>query len=140
MMQKSKILIVDDEAIFVMSLERALKMAGYNVCESALSGEEALEKVKKENPDLVILDLCLSCDASGVEIAKRIRSISNIPIVFISGFQKEEIESEVKEIEEFVYLTKPFDPEELIKAIEILNNNTLSHRPSKESSVPMNRA
>ena len=123
MMQKMKILIVDDEAIFVMSLERALKQAGYDVCDSALSGEEALAKVKEENPDLVILDLCLNCETSGVETANRIRSISNIPIVFISGLIKEEIENEIKEIGGSAYLTKPFAPEDLITAIQKISAN-----------------
>jgi CheY-like chemotaxis protein len=118
MANKSKILIVEDEAIFVMSLERALKKSGYNVCESALSGEEAVERVKQENPDLVIIDLCLDRGISGVEAANRIRSFSNIPIVFMSGFQKEEIERQIKEIKGSSYLTKPFAPEELITEIE----------------------
>ena len=118
MMQKTKILIVEDEAILVMSLERALKQAGYDVCESALSGEEALVKVKEETPDLVILDLCLNCETNGIETANRIRSISNIPIVFMSGLMREEIENELKEIEGSVYLSKPFAPKDLITAIQ----------------------
>ena len=99
MTRKAKILIVDDEVILAASMERELARRGYRTCQSACSGEEALERVKAEQPDLVLLDCCLGCEADGFDAASRIRSISDVPIVFMSGLSQAEIESEIVEQE-----------------------------------------
>lgn len=119
MRRKVKILIVDDEVILAASMERELARRGYQTCESACSGEEALEKVKMERPDLVLLDCCLSgCDFDGFETAKRIRSITDTPIVFMSGLERWEIEDRLGAIEGADFLAKPFNPETLIRIVE----------------------
>lgn len=119
MSRKTKVLIVDDEVILAASMERELARRGYRTCESACSGEEALEKVKTEQPDLVLLDCCLSgCDIDGFETAMRIRSITDIPIVFMSGLARWEIEDRLGAIEGAAFLTKPFSPEALIQIVE----------------------
>ncbi len=119
MSRKIKILIVDDEVILAASMERELARRGYRTCESACSGEEALETLKTEQPDLVLLDCCLSgCDIDGFETAMRIRSTSNVPIVFMSGLSRSEIERKINAIEGSAFLPKPFNPDALIQVIE----------------------
>lgn len=119
MNRKAKILIVDDEVILAVSMERELARRGYQTCESACSGAEALEKLKTEQPDLVVLDCCLSgCDIDGFETAHRIRSISDVPIVFMSGLSRSEIECKTNAIEGSAFLPKPFNPEAMIQVIE----------------------
>ena len=119
MSRKAKILIVDDEVILAASVERELARRGYQTCESACSGEEALETLKTEQPDLVLLDCCLSgCDIDGFETAMRIRSTSNVPIVFMSGLSRAEIGAKFDAIQGSAFLPKPFDPEALVQVIE----------------------
>ena len=119
MSRKAKILVVDDEVILAASMERELARRGYRTCESACSGEEALEKIKTERPDLVLLDCCLSgCDIDGFETARRIRSISGVPIVFMTGLERREIEDRLNAIQGAAFLAKPFNPETLIRIVE----------------------
>jgi len=57
--RKTKILIAEDEAIFALSMQRALTRSGYDVCELVSTGEKAVERVRLEKPDLVIMDVFL---------------------------------------------------------------------------------
>ncbi|MFO7713720.1 response regulator [Desulfosarcina sp.] len=119
MTPKAKILIVDDEVILVSSVERELARRGYQLCESACSGEDALEKLKAELPDLVLLDCFLGCENSGFDVANRIRSMSDIPIVFMSGLGRDEVADQLNAIAGSAFLAKPFNPEALVRAIEL---------------------
>src|SRR5690348_12047085 len=76
------ILVVDDEQEIVRVLQRSLTAHGYRVF-TASRGEEAVEAVSKHHPDLVLLDLLLP-GMSGLEVTRRIRTNSNIPIIVLS--------------------------------------------------------
>ena len=88
MRRKIKILIAEDEAISALSMQSALIRSGYNVCELVSTGEEAVEREKREKPDLVIMDVILNGRINGIEAAMQIRSRSDIPIVFITGYDE----------------------------------------------------
>ena len=118
MTRKAKILIVEDELILAMSMEKELARRGYQVCESVSSGDEALEKVKEEQPEIILLDCCLGSVTSGFEAATRIRLVSDIPIVFMSGLNQEDIADTINAIGGSAFLGKPFDPDALIRVIE----------------------
>ncbi|HPC78419.1 MAG TPA: response regulator, partial [bacterium] len=78
-----KILIVDDEKPIVDSIKYTLYKEGYDVVVS-YDGEDALEKVRKENPDLIILDIMLP-KLSGLEVCRIIRRTSNVPIIMLTA-------------------------------------------------------
>ena len=118
MTRNAKILIVEDEIILAASIERELSRRGYRTCESACSEGEALEKVKTEQPDLILMDCCLGCENSGFDAARRIRSICVSPIVFMSGLEEKEIEDQLGAFERCAFLAKPFNPEALVRIIE----------------------
>lgn len=120
MEQKIKILIVEDEAIFAMSMKRVLVKSGYHVIKPVSTGEEAVEKAKQEKPDLIIMDVSLAGKMDGFEAANRIRSLCDSPIIIISGYQKEELSDMIKSVGSSIFLAKPFDPEELKLAIDQL--------------------
>ena len=86
--KKIKILIVEDEVIFAMSIRRVLTMWGYETCGLASTGEEAVRCVKIENPDLIIMDVSLKGHMDGIDAAKEIRSDYDAPIIFITGYQE----------------------------------------------------
>lgn len=117
MKRKTKILVAEDEAISALSMQRALTISGYDVCDLVSTGEEAMERVKQEKPDLVIMDVFLNGSVNGIEAAMEIRSGSDIPIVFITGYEEEKIIERIKSLKFSTYLIKPFAPKTLESAI-----------------------
>jgi len=121
--RKTKILIAEDEAILALSIQRALTISGYEVCDLVSTGEKAVELIKQEKPDLVILDVFLNGSVNGIEAAMQIRSRSDIPIVFISGYEEGKLIELIKSVKSSTYLVKPFTPKALesviIQALQI---------------------
>ncbi|MDD5129067.1 MAG: response regulator [Candidatus Omnitrophica bacterium] len=117
--QKKKILIVDDEANFLKILKLNLEAKGYAVV-TALEGEEALNKLKSENPDVVILDVMLP-KLNGDEVCRRIRSdpiFSKIPVIMLTGKDTDVDRIVARVIGADIYITKPSDLEKLNNAIK----------------------
>ncbi|NQE04932.1 Chemotaxis protein CheY [ANME-1 cluster archaeon GoMg1] len=118
---RTKILIVDDELDTLLPLKRALEMEDFNVVE-AQDGAEALEKVRAEIPDLVLLDLMLP-KINGFEVCQRLKqeeATSYIPIIMLTAKGETSDKIEGIEIGADDYVTKPFNLDELkarIKAV-----------------------
>ncbi len=116
------ILVVDDEEAILdsvtFSLSFALKEEKCHTA-TAVTGEEALHKFQQLNPDLVILDVMLP-DESGIEVCKKIRAISMVPILFLSA--KDQLEDKVLGLNTGGddYLPKPFKFEELLARVKAL--------------------
>ena len=117
MMPKIKILIAEDEAISALSMQRALNRSGYEVCDLVSTGDEAVEGITRQKPDLVILDVILNGRVSGLDAAMQIRSQSNIPIVFITGYEEGKLIERIKAVPSSTYLIKPITPKDLESAI-----------------------
>jgi two-component system KDP operon response regulator KdpE len=109
------ILLVDDETAIQRALEPLLRSRGYDV-ESARTAREAMEAFTRHQPDLVILDLGLP-DADGLELCRRIRMQSEIPILVLSarGAEQDKVKALDEGADDFV--TKPFGPEELLARV-----------------------
>ncbi|MBC7321255.1 response regulator transcription factor [bacterium] len=111
-----KILIVDDEKPIVDSIKYTLYREGYDVVVS-YDGEDALEKFKKENPDLIILDIMLP-KLSGLEVCRIIRRTSNVPIIMLTA-KGEDMDRVIGlELGADDYVPKPFSMRELVARIK----------------------
>jgi two-component system KDP operon response regulator KdpE len=110
-----KVLIVDDEIAILRFLRVALKGEGVSVIEAA-TGEEALYKLALERPDLILLDLGLP-DIDGVEVTRRLREWSQVPLIILSVRDQETIKIEALDAGADDYLTKPFGIGELLARI-----------------------
>ncbi len=113
MKNKKKIFIAEDEFIVSKNLEGKLIAFGYDVIGIASSGELAVEKIRKEQPDLVLMDIMLAGEMDGIETAGIIRSEFNIPIVFLTAYSSQEIYKRASITEPYAYIIKPFDEREL---------------------------
>jgi two-component system KDP operon response regulator KdpE len=111
------ILVVDDEIEIVRVVQRSLTAYGYNV-QSTKSGEEALEMIFRQRPDLIILDLMLP-EMSGGEVCQKIRAISNVPIIVLSAKDSERDKIQVLDLGADDYITKPFGIGELLARIRV---------------------
>ncbi|MBC8257814.1 MAG: response regulator [SAR324 cluster bacterium] len=118
-MTTAKIFIVEDEAIVAESLNDQLESLGYIVSGQAASGEEALRKIKKKSPDLVLMDIMLEGEMDGVDTAQQIHELLGIPIIFLTAYSDSETLNRAKLTEPFGYLIKPYKERELHTTIEI---------------------
>jgi len=112
MKQKARVLVVDDEKTVCNSCKKILTQEGYNV-DIALSGEEALNKLKGDGFDVVITDWKMP-EIDGIEVARRIKKENpNITVIMITGYPS--VESSIKAMRAGIsdYVPKPFTPEEL---------------------------
>jgi DNA-binding response OmpR family regulator len=112
-MFKESVLIVDDEELIRMSIKDALERAHYMVFQAETS-EKALELLKKNNIDLIILDLVLP-GMSGFELLKKLRQeFSGIQVMVITAFSSIETAVEAIKLGAFDYLPKPFNLDEVV--------------------------
>lgn len=131
-----KILAVDDEPDIVRLVTAALTARGYEVV-TAVDGEEALDKVVLEKPDLIVLDIMMP-KMDGREVARRLAAkpaTAKIPIVFLSAIG--DLDSQLETLDELKgveYLTKPFDVRELAEYVDAMLD------PSKRAELARQRA
>jgi two-component system KDP operon response regulator KdpE len=107
-----RVLVVDDERQILRALKVILREAGYDVVE-AMSVEEALDRAAVRPPDAAIIDLMLP-DGSGVELCRRLREWTTMPILVLSAVGEEEAKVEALEAGADDYVTKPFGTRELV--------------------------
>jgi len=116
-MQKTKILIVDDEPQILRALRVGLLAHGYDVV-SAADGEEALDKAATELPDAVILDINMP-RLSGLDVCKALREWSAVPIIVLSVRDAERDKVAALDLGADDYLTKPFGTDELLARLRV---------------------
>ncbi len=119
MIEGKQILVVEDEIITAMDLQQRLKNLGYNVPVIVSSGEEAIKKVKENNPDLVLMDINLYGEMDGIEAASKIHSFSDIPVIYLTAFSDDKTLERAKITEPYAYVIKPIKERELHINIEI---------------------
>ena len=118
-MSKKTIMIVDDEALILESVGEILSKEGYNVIK-ALSGPEALAKLRKRKVNLVLTDVMMP-SMGGIELTKKIRKDPefkdiNLAFLTIISFSKDQ-KQKLKNFKISDYIQKPFDSEDLIKRV-----------------------
>ena len=111
-----KILIVDDEENILEIVEAYLVAKNYQVFR-AMDGEEALRKAETIRPDLIVLDLMLP-DISGLEVCRRIRKSSSVPVIMLTARTTEQDILSGLQIGADQYMTKPFSPKELVARVQ----------------------
>jgi two-component system, OmpR family, KDP operon response regulator KdpE len=108
----ARVLVVDDERQILRALKVILREAGYDVIEAATM-EEALDRAAVRPPDAAIVDLMLP-DGSGIELCRRLREWTTMPILVLSAVGEEDAKVEALEAGADDYVTKPFGPRELV--------------------------
>ena len=119
LMDKIRILIVEDEYIIANDIQTSLENMGYEVCGMAASGKKALTLTKELSPDLILMDIMLKGDMDGIETAAMIRETYDISVIFLSAYSDDGILDRAKQTLPFGYLIKPFRDRELKAAIEM---------------------
>ncbi|MCP4660847.1 MAG: response regulator [bacterium] len=112
-------MVVEDEALIAADIRECLESMGYGVSSVVASGEEAVARAGEERPDLVLMDIVLRDQMTGIEAADRIGADCGIPVVFLSSNTDAEFIERSKAAAPFGYLVKPFEEQELRATIEM---------------------
>lgn len=132
MPEKLTVLLVDDEEAIQKNLSFALELDGYRVVE-ALDGEAALAQFAACQPDLVVLDLMLP-KLDGIEVCKRLRATSNVPIIMLTARDDELDKVLGLELGADDYLTKPFSLREFRSRVKALLRRAAAPRPGEREA------
>jgi len=116
-MKTIQVLIVEDEIIVAMQLKRRLTASGHSVHELLTSGEEAIQAVRDNPPDVVIMDRRLGGAMDGMQAAQQIRAFSQVPIIFVTGYNDASIKEQIEKLHPSVHIVKPVDSHEIQAAI-----------------------
>jgi DNA-binding response OmpR family regulator len=126
------VLVVEDEASIASFVSLYLKNAGYTV-RTAATGSEALAQLAAEQPGLVVLDLMLP-DIDGIEVCRRIRTRSAVPILMLTA-RDEDVDKIIGlEVGADDYLTKPFNPRELVARVKSILRRAAPDRRELQSA------
>ncbi|MFY9814389.1 MAG: response regulator [Dehalococcoidales bacterium] len=118
-MEQARILVVEDETIVAMDIAGTLRKLGHAVTDTVPFGEQAIESVNGNKPDLIFMDIGLKGPMDGIETAAKIRARFSIPVIFLTAFVDEKTLDRAKETLPAGYLTKPFEENDLRIAIEV---------------------
>jgi two-component system, NtrC family, response regulator HydG len=119
MKEQIKVLVVDDDKSMVKTICDILRVGGFGI-DPAFSGEEALEKVKGESPDCVLMDIKMP-GINGVEALRRIKEfLPDLPVVLMSAYATDEQAEEAKKNGALALLTKPIDIQMLLFFLSLL--------------------
>lgn len=118
-MLKCKILIVEDESVIGENIHMILHHKGYDVVGPVKNSEDAIQMAFREKPHVVIMDIEISGESDGIETAKRINEIADIPVLYLTAHSDDETIQRARETDPYGYIIKPINSKELIAAIEL---------------------
>ena len=123
MEQPIKILIVEDNVIIADDMQSMLEEIGYEIVDNVIVYEQAEEVLKNHHVDLVLIDIILASDKTGIDLGKHIRKNYDIPFIFVTSNSDRATVENAKSVKPNGYLVKPFEQQDLYTSIEIALSN-----------------
>ena len=144
-MEQKTVLIVEDDGILAVQLLNMLTVLGYNVTKPVATGAAAIAAVAAKRPDLILpdlilMDIQLSGEMDGISAAEHIRSIADVPIVFLTGYSQDPLLQRAKLVAPYGYLIKPVSSRELAATIEMAFYRHSLDLQLKENKVALQSA
>ncbi len=148
MEQPIRILIVEDNVIIADDMQSMLEEIGYEIVDNVIVYEQAEEVLKTQQVDLVLIDIILASDKTGIDLGKHIRENYDIPFIFVTSNSDRATVENAKTVKPNGYLVKPFEQQDLYTSIEIaLSNFTYGSGENKggetqptQEDVPMSNS
>jgi CheY-like chemotaxis protein len=115
MAKPAKILLVEDELLSAFHMTRQLKKLGFGVHPVLAFGEDAVSCTERDRPDLILMDISLAGEMSGLEAVRHIKERFDVPVIFVTGYSDPEIREQAAALEPVAFLVKPVDDKTLRK-------------------------
>jgi len=133
--QPIRILIVEDNVIIADDMQSMLEEIGYEIVDNVIVYEQAEEVLKTQQVDLVLIDIILASDKTGIDLGKHIRENYDIPFIFVTSNSDRATVENAKMVKPNGYLVKPFEQQDLYTSIEIaLSNFTQAAKSANPST------
>ncbi|NNL09765.1 MAG: response regulator [Croceitalea sp.] len=130
-----KILIVEDNVIIADDMQSMLEEIGYEVVDNVIVYEQAVEVLRNTHVDLVLIDIILASDKTGIDLGKHIRNVYNIPFIFVTSNSDKATVENAKTVKPDGYLVKPFEQQDLYTSIEIALSNFNYSRKAESKEI-----
>ena len=117
--QKANIYIVEDESIVAKDIQNSLQKLGYNILGISNNGSDAIKNIVDLEPDIVLMDIMIKGNMTGIEVADIIKKEYNMPVIFLTAYGDEATLAKAKITEPYGYILKPFKEIDLRSSIEI---------------------
>lgn len=119
MLNYATILIAEDENIIAKDISKTLERLGYKVLDTVRTGKDVIFETARLKPDLVLMDIILEGEMSGIEAAEKIMNSFDVPVIYLTALADDETLQRAKITEPFGYVLKPFDERILYSSIEM---------------------
>ena len=137
-MYKNRILIVEDDVIVAGDLKNLLMKNGYEIIGKLSSGEKAIEFIRTNRPELVLMDIRLNGEMDGIETAALMKQLFDVPVIYLTAYSDENTLARAKTTEPFGYIVKPFEERELRSIVEMALFKFNSEKKLKETEERYN--
>jgi len=114
-----KILIIEDEAIIARDLQMMIEKGPYEVVGVVRTYNDALTQFHDKAPDLVIADIFINGNKSGIDAVNEMLKVKTVPVIFITAYSSDDIIEKVSHLQNIFYLTKPFTSAQVIATLKI---------------------
>ena len=139
-MDKINVLVVEDDIFISQDIVEMLEQMDYHVAGIAYDASTALSQLEEKTPDLVLLDIHLGEGQDGINVAEQIRTVYQIPFIFLTSYASKSVLDRAKTTRPYGYVVKPFDEKDLFAAIEIaLYNHAQRWQPDSWNQAHINR-
>ncbi|MFC3196609.1 response regulator [Parapedobacter deserti] len=135
-MKRKKILIVEDQLIITMDLEYMLEELGYQVCGVSTTYEDAISATRSSKPDLILVDIVLSGEKTGIDFAHEINRTYHTPFIFLTSHADRSTIEAAKSTKPLGYIVKPFNRNDVYASIEIAFNHIETQEADRDIFLP----
>lgn len=136
MATNAKILLVEDDSVAARHLNLTLPRMGYRITGIVQSGEEVVQKIGENLPDIILMDITLGGRIDGISTVEQVHTQFDIPVIYITANSDSEVFERAKKTEPYAYLVKPYEIYQLQNAIEIA---LFKHKMEKDLKKSENR-
>ena len=132
-MTGESILIVEDDGVIALRMQELLKKSGYLVPDPVAFGEDALEQIGENPPNIVLMDIELMGEIDGIETARITQERYDIPVIYLTAYVDDHRLAKAKETRPYGYIVKPFMDRELLATIDMALHRHSLDRKLRES-------
>lgn len=136
-MKEERILIVEDDANIAENIQEILELQDYFNIDIVNSANQCIKQIKKNRPDLVLMDIKLKGDKDGIELAEIIKQMVDVPLIFVTSYSEPSIIERAKRISPAGFIVKPFNTNDIHAIVEIVLYNQ-RNKPASESTIVKN--